>query len=732
MKGVHRGLLLAGASLALAPLLLWGLAVLGPGQLPQHGYGPQVERRVLAGDGQILASLTHPERRAGPWLAAGEIPPLVRAAALAAEDRRFHDHPGVDPVALARAAWRNLLAGRVVQGGSTITMQVARLESPSRRSMGAKLKEAARALWLEARLGKDEVLCQYLNRAPFGGPLVGIVAASRELLGATPQRLAPQEAALLMALPQDPSRLLQPANRPRLQARRDAILRGMAMAGALDAPALARALAAPLEMAPAPPPPPAAPHFAAALASRLEGQAPEVIATDLDPTLQQALADLVRQACRERQSQGLRQAAVLVLRNRDRAVLAWVGSQDFRGPLNGQVDGVLARRQPGSALKPFIYALALEQGRTLASRVADEPLSRGLADGAYRPVDYDGQHRGLVSLRVALASSLNLPALRLVEELTPAAVLERLRLAGLGLPREASHYGLGLALGDGEVSLLELTQAYAALASGGLWSPARLWQGQEGAPPRRAFSEAVAGLVTSVLADDQARAAGFGRHGLLELPFPTAVKTGTSQQHRDNWCLGYTSDYTVGVWAGNFEGLPMRGISGVSGAAPLWRQVMLYLHRQEPGRLPAPPAGLVRHQVCAGSGTLAGPACPAAMEELFLASAPPSGPCPLHAPRLEAAAPASPALCLVTPAPEAVYALDPDLDPSLQVLACRAAAAGPVSRASWLLNGRELPPGPDPLRHRVPLSPGHHLIEVLASGPGGRQRAVARFTVLAP
>lgn len=727
---MRRKLALASAGLALLPLLLWGLAVLWPGQPPGQGYGPQVERRVLAGDGQVLASLTHPQRRAGPWLASGEIPPLVRAAALAAEDRRFPAHPGVDPLALARAAWRNLRAGRVLQGGSTITMQVARLERPSRRTVMAKLREAARACWLEARLGKDEILGQYLNRAPFGGPLVGIAAASRELLGATPERLAPQEAALLMALPQDPSRLLHPASRPRLQARRDAILTAMAQAGALDQPSLARALAAPMQIAPAPPPPLAAPHFAVALAGRLEGQTPQIVATDLDPTLQQALADLVGQACRDRQNQGQRQAAVLVLRNRDRAVLAWVGSQDFRGPLSGQVDGVLARRQPGSALKPFIYALALERGRSLASRIADEPLSLGLEGGSYRPVDYDGQHRGLVSLRVALASSLNLPALRLVDELTPAAVLERLRQAGLTLPQEASHYGLGLALGDGEVSLLELTQAYAALASGGLWSQARLWQGQEAAPPRRVFSQAVAGLVTSALADDQARAAGFGRHGVLELPFPTAVKTGTSQQHRDNWCLGFTRDYTVGVWAGNFEGLPMRGLSGVSGAAPLWRQAMLLLHRQEPGQLPPTPPELVTRRVCAESGGLAAPACPAALEELFAPAAPPDGACPLHAPHLAATAPPSPVLRLVTPAPEAVYALDPDVDPRLQVLACRAAASGPVTRASWLLNGRELPPGPDPLRRRVALRPGQHLIEVTASGPGGERRAAARFTVL--
>ncbi len=728
----HRLLAWSFLGLLLAPLLLWGLAVAWPGEPPNEGYGSQVDRLVLAGDGQLLASLNHPGRRAGPWLAAQDIPPLLRAAALAAEDRRFYRHPGVDPLALARAAWRNLRAGRVVEGGSTLTMQVARLERPARRNLAAKLREAARACWLEARLSKEQILSQYLNRAPFGGPLVGVVAASRELLGARPERLAPQEAALLLALPQDPARLLRPANRPRLKARRDTILRGMARAGAIDQPALERALAAPVEIAPAPPPPLEAPHLAAALASRLPANAPAQIATNLDSELQGALAGLVRQTCLSRGGQGLRQAAVLVLRNSDRAVLAWVGSQDFQGPVNGQVDGVLALRQPGSALKPFLYALALEQGHTLAEPIADEPLSRPLEGGAYRPVDYDGQHRGQVSLRVALASSLNLPALRLAEALSPAALLEQLRGVGLGLPQSAQHYGLGLALGDGEVSLFELTQAYAALASGGRWAPARLWQGQEPSPVRQVLPEAVAALITSALSDDQARAAGFGRHGVLELPFPAAVKTGTSQQHRDNWCLGYTQAYTVGVWAGNFEAEPMKGISGVTGAGPLWRQAMLFLHRREPGRLPPEPPGLLRLRVCAQSGQQAGPACPATMDEIFWDKHPPQAACPLHAPRQAGATPAGPGLSLVTPAPEAVYALDPDLDPSLQVLACRAEASGPVSRASWVLDGRELPSGPQPLRRRLRLSPGPHLLEVTASGPRGQERAAARFTVLGP
>lgn len=714
-------LLAGGLALALAAVLLW------PGQLPTAGYGPAADRLLLAADGRLIASQAHPARRAGPWLTPAEIPPLVAAAALAAEDHRFLHHPGVDPLALGAALWQNLRAGRVVRGASTLTMQVARQERPARRTLAAKLRETARALWLETRLTKAEILGQYLNRAPFGGPLVGLAAASRELLAKPPDRLSPAEAALLLALPQDPARLLQPSQRPRLIARRDRILRAMARDGHLTPASLERALAEPLGLRPGQPQVDA-PHFAAALATRLPPAWSGEVGTDLDPGLQDAASLLARATVAAHRPAGVEQAAVLVLRNRDRAVLAWVGSVDFNAPDAGQVDGVLAMRQPGSALKPFIYALALERGLTLADRLADAPFTRAVAGGAFRPVDYDGRQRGPVSLRVALASSLNLPALRLVEALDPAAVLRRLRDLGLDLPRDPEHYGLGLALGDGEVSLLELTTAYAALADQGRWLPARLWRGQAPAEPRRVMDPAAAALIGEVLADDAARAPGFGRHGVLALPFPAAVKTGTSQRHRDNWCLGFTADYTVGVWVGNFASDPMRGVSGVSGAAPLWRQVMLHLHRQRPGGLPPLPPGVVADRVCLDSGHRVGPNCPASQEELFLADHLPPGPCPVHA--QTPALPGPPRLTLVTPAPDAVYALDPDLEPDLQVLACAAQAEGPISGTQWRLNGHPLASGPEPLTARLPLAPGQHRLELRAWGPGGESRVAARFAVL--
>ncbi|ADK84544.1 penicillin-binding protein 1C [Desulfarculus baarsii DSM 2075] len=712
---------------ALLPLALWGVIALWPGQLPAEGYGPAKDRLILAADGQILAQLANPLTRQGPWTPTSEITPLLRAALIAAEDRRFYAHPGVDPLALGRAAWQWLRAGRVVSGGSTISMQLARLLRPQRRTLAAKLDEAATALWLEARLGKDEILGQYLNRAPFGGPLVGVGAASRLLLGKAPQRLAPHEAALLAALPKNPSGLLAKSQRPRLKARRDAILRAMAQAGVLDRAALARALAAPVEVG-APPPRPSAPHFARALARRLPPDAPAATPTFIDPELQAALSALAAEHVRQGRELGMRQAAILVLRNSDRAVLAWVGSADWQDPNAGQVDGVLAPRQPGSALKPFIYALALERGHTLAERLADEPLGLATAGGVFRPVDYDGRHRGMVSLRVALASSLNLPALRLVDKLGQPRVLAGLRGLGLALPRAADHYGLGLALGNGEVSLLDLTVAYAALAAGGRWAPARLWPGQAPAVERQALDPAACRLIADVLADDQARALGFGRHSLLELPFPAAVKTGTSQHFRDNWCLGFTADYTVGVWVGDFAGRPMRGVSGLSGAGPLWRKAMMFLHRRAPGALPPWPPGVRRLRVRADSGQLAGPDCQRTVEEYFMAGFGPAG---RRSPGHQASdATPQPGLELVRPTHGAVYALDPDLPAGLQVLACQAKAPGPVSAARWLLDGQELPAEGDPLHRRAPLRPGRHVLELVVSGPWGRATARAAFDVL--
>lgn len=713
-------LVLAACAAGLALWLAW------PGPAPSDSFAGRGSREFLDGEGNRLAISRGTGQVFGPWLAPGEISPWAYKAAVAAEDQRFYSHPGVDPLALARATWQNFSAGRVVSGGSTITMQLARLLSPAPRSFWAKLKEAALALRLTARLSKREVLEQYLNRAPFGGPLRGLGAASRFLLGKDAALISPSEAALLLSLPKDPARLLKPSHRQRLKDRRDRILSTMAQNGDLTKSQLATAWATPISFAPPPPPPAAAPHFLRELAERLPAGRRGPVATYLNPGLQKSLAALATAAVAGGRSKGLRQAAILVLRNQDRAVLAWVGSADFNDPDAGQVDGVTAHRQPGSALKPFVYGLALENGQTLASLVEDEALTMPLASGTFRPVDYDGEHHGKVRLRVALASSLNLPALRLAREATPAALLARLRLAGFRLPLGPDFYGVGLALGDGEVSLLELAAAYAALADGGLHRPARLWKGQAPGEERQVFGPRVSRLLTDALSDDEARHLSFGRHGILELPFPAAVKTGTSQKHRDNWCVGFTSQYTVAVWVGNFAGSPMAGMSGISGAGPLWRAAMLLLHGREPGRLPPLPVGIESHAICAEDGRLADGKCRQRLKELFLAETlPPAGGTPDQPG--EQTLPIS--VSILTPARGAVYIIDPDTPSALQVIQCQANLTGRADAVTWRIDG-EILGGGRPLLRRWKLRPGAHRLEVEANGPGGRTTAAVKFRVL--
>lgn len=685
------------------------------------GYSQGHDRIILDSTGTPLAFIRHPEWRALDWLE--NIPPLLAAAAIAAEDRRFHEHHGIDFAAVARAAWQNLQAGRIVSGASTISMQLARLEAAALNQGGArglqrKLKETLRALWLEAHYSKQQILAWYLNLAPFGGPLVGISAGSRFLLNKPPEKLSPAEAASLLALPQDPSRLLQDSRR--LLERRNYILRHMAAAGSISQAELARALDEPLNLQNHPPPLASAPHFINALNQRLPASAPQQVATYLNPQWQNSIAYMVKSVCARMHSRGLEQAAVVVLRNRDRAVMAWVGSADFYNPQDGQVDGVISQRQPGSALKPFVYALALEQGGWLAQPMDDSPLVISGADGAFRPRDYDGNFRGQVSMRQALGSSLNVPAIRLALSLSPQSLLDALRGLGFNLPLAAQHYGPGLALGNGEVNLLALTNAFASLAEQGIFKPVRFYQGQAEAGASRALEAKAASLVTHVLADDQARALGFGVNGVLNLPFAAAVKTGTSQHHRDNWCVGYTADYTVGVWAGNFSGQPMQQVSGISGAAPLWRQVMLMLYPNNNGQLPPMAPGISLNEVCLLSGQAPGPHCPLRAEELLSREPPP---CQAHAPAL--AAVVAPVLRLDNPAQGGIYILDPDVPLNQQALHCRLSGYDKSQPISWQLDQQAIGTGP---RLRLPLTVGRHRL----SASQGDNQVTVHYQVLAP
>ncbi|MBX3725186.1 MAG: penicillin-binding protein 1C [Xanthomonadales bacterium] len=563
---------------------------------------------VLAADGRPLRAFAG---RDGVWrrpVDAASVSPRYLEALLAYEDQRFHWHPGIDPLALARASWQAVRAGRPVSGGSTLTMQVARILEPPqrRRTLAAKLRQSLRALQLERRLDKSQILALYLDHAPFGGPVEGVGAASWAWLGKDPGQLSHAEAALLVVLPQAPGRNRPDRHPERARAARDKVLARMADTGiwpvevvaeARQEPVLARRLRAPQD--------------AALLAQRLRSQAPgtPVIQTLVDADLQAALEERVRQWLRPLPPRT--SAALLVVGNDDLAVRAYVGSGAFADlDRLGHVDMVRARRSPGSTLKPFLYGLAIDDGLIhTGSLLVDAPFA---FDG-YRPGNFDSAFRGPVSAAQALRLSLNVPAVDLLDRVGPARFAARLRHGGLGLdlPRAATP-NLAMVLGGTATSLQELVGAYRALARDGLAGRPRL-RPQDPLEERRLLSPGAAGLVRSMLlVPGPAGSTGSSATGLV-------AKTGTSWGYRDAWAIGILPEYTLGVWIGRPDGTPQPGQFGAITALPLLESVAAALPRRAGSRWQEP-AGVESVEVCWPSGQPVG--------------ADPAAPCPERHPSL--------------------------------------------------------------------------------------------------
>ncbi len=579
-------------------ILLVSVGVLGaaafvaatPFPLAVLDHHPDAGPEILDRHGVLLHHLPGP---AGARAIASpeDLPPprLLAAAIIAAEDRRFADHAGLDGLAILRALWGHATGSPGAGGASTLTQQLVKrvLMRNAPRTLATKLEEAAWALRLELALPKDAILRHYLDWAPFGNGLVGVEAAARGYFGRTAGALSPAEAALLAALPNAPTRL-DPRRAPEAaRARAHAILHRMHAAGALDGTALALALSEPLQLQPLSRPLPAA-HLVTSLIPelRVDPDPPATIRTTLDARLQR-LAETVVANPQHPQPRGLpgtvggdHQAAIVILDTASGEVRAWVGSRAWGDAAAlGQTDAVVARRQPGSALKPFIHGMLLEQGATPDTLLDDSPGAFDTGRGVYRPQNYDRRHRGPVTLREALGSSLNLPAVRAVARLGVGSVLTRLRALGLEtLDAAPDHYGLGLALGNGEVRLIDLTQAYATLGRLGLHRPTRWRLDVPAEAPTRVMPAEVARTLLGILADDHARGLGFGHASALLMPFRVAAKTGTSSDHRDNLAFGVTPEYTVGVWVGHFDGRPVDTRSPHLAAAPILRAAFLALY----------------------------------------------------------------------------------------------------------------------------------------------------------
>jgi penicillin-binding protein 1C len=615
----------ACAAAALACAVLW------PVPREELSLAGAVSLRIEARDGTLLRELAaRGEGYAAPARLEA-LPPHVWQAFVAAEDRRFFAHPGVDPPALARALLQDVRRGRFAQGGSTLTMQLARLMRPHARGLGGKLAEMLFALRLERALSKRQILEQYLTRVPLGNDVRGVEAAARLYFDRPAGALTPLQSALLAALPRSPA-ALDPLRAP--ERSRAAALRALRKLGGSADPG------APLDLSrerfrrafe--------APHFVEEIARRRAPPGAARVRTTLDLALQGEVERAIHEQLAGLADRRVGSAAALVIDNLSAEVLAWAGSPDwFDEEEHGRIDGVRTLRQPGSTLKPFAYAQAIERhGLTAATLLSDVESHFG----DYLPRNYDRRAHGPVRARIALASSYNVPAVRVAEKVSAPELLQTLRRAGFdSLSRDADHYGLGLVLGDGEVSLLALARAYAALARGGRLPELRFVREAQDAqgralplPPgaeRRLFSPVAAALVTDILADPAARAPAFGLDNALRFPFPAAAKTGTSRAFTDNWTVGYTRERTVAVWVGNMSGATMRHVSGITGAGTLFHRILSLAMQGITNPLPLYDAALEEMQVCALSGEAAGPHCPSAVREKFAPGTAPHARCPMH------------------------------------------------------------------------------------------------------
>ncbi|MBX7228758.1 MAG: penicillin-binding protein 1C [Burkholderiaceae bacterium] len=610
------------------------------------------ELQALARDGTPIGRIrTDFKQRRAAWLSLEEFSPALLDTLIRTEDQRFFEHAGVDWRAVISSAKSNITGSNIKRGASTLTMQLAGLlqqdlsQRAGGRSVLQKIDQAATALAIERSWTKAQILEAYLNRVPLRGELVGIPAASEVLFGKAPHGLDKTEAAILTALLRGPNASVQ-----RVAQRSCQIL----SAGATNK-AACELLEGTVRLA-----------LAADRSNRSFMLAPHLartavkngnLQTSIDAPLQRIASESLKRQVAELERQNVEDGAVLVLDNATGEVLAWVGST---GTLSGasQIDFVTARRQAGSTLKPFLYAQALaEKKLTAASLIDDSPVNLSTAAGLYMPQNYDRQFAGPVSVRMALASSMNIPAVRTAVMVSPERFFQQLKSLGFTLRESGDYFGYSIALGSAEVSLLELTNAYRALANAGQWSAISIVKRSGTSKttfpaikkipvlnPQAAF------IVSDILADPTARVHTFGLDSVLNTHSWAAVKTGTSKDMRDNWCIGYSDRYTVGVWVGNATGEAMWDVSGVHGAAPVWSEVMNALHARKPSQAPQAPSGVINTSITFSDGR------EAARQEWFLEGTQRS-----HISLAPAAR-----VAIVAPVEGTVIALDPDIPPSRQ------------------------------------------------------------------
>lgn len=623
-----------------------------------------------------------------------EVNPWFVLAVLAAEDKRFFDHSGIDLKASARALWQNINAGRIVSGASTITQQLANAIEPKQRTLKGKIKEAYSAAVLEKNFSKEEILEAYFNTVNFGGNIYGVQAAALIYFDTSASALSVSQAAFLAGLIKSPTRYNPLKNFSAAVKRRDEVLKRMLENEYINTEIYEISLEETIEISKQKKKF-TAPHYGLFIAGKAKGKTP-LVQSAIDGKIQEYIEEILPVYMASLAKNNVTNAAAVVLDNKSGEVLAFAGSADyFDEEHSGQVNGVLSLRQPGSALKPFVYGAAFEKGFLPSDKVED---SDKFFKGEFRPKNYDEEYHGTPSLRQALACSYNIPAVQVAGEVGAFRVLETLKNAGFTtLNKSADFYGLGISLGNGEVNLLELANAYRALANNGIWRPMVYALNpqlkQEGPASRRVFSAETAAMLTDILADNNARAAAFGLNSPLNMPFDFASKTGTSKDYKDNWAAGYSRRFTVAVWVGNFDASPMRRISGITGAAPILRDIALFLDKNYPdGKIKTDtsfdiPQSMTHADICPISGKLAGRDCASSARELFPIDKMPKENCPLSAEEhtQENISVLGSAEGILFPSEGDIFVQSPALDKAAQEIKFRSSEAG-----YWFLNGQKL------------------------------------------
>jgi penicillin-binding protein 1C len=711
--------------------------------IPQKRLNPSpiISLRIMDRDNVLLREVLSDEEGHCQWTELENIAPELIQATIVVEDRRFFRHTGINFFSIARASLQNMRAGRVVSGASTITQQLVRNIYHFERNLFSKVCETWLALRMESTLTKKEILSQYLNRICYGNSAYGIEAASRLYFDKPASQLSLAESAFLAGLPRSPSSLNPFHTLGAAVQRQRSILFQMFDLGLVSSSKLQRSLEESLQLSAAKNRF-RAPHFCDYVLSQLTSSNRRrdlsLIKTTCDSSLQEKVETLVKNHIDTLAPKGITNGAVVVLHNRTGEILCLVGSKDFfDSRIDGQVNGALSLRQPGSTLKPFTYGLALENGWTAADIIQDGPVQYPTPGGPYSPRNYDKKYHGLIRLREALACSYNIPAVSLLEALGTENLLLQLKEMGFeSLDRGPDHYGLGLTLGNGEVTLLELVQAYSALARGGSWlrhksilqvydSDLSLQIENDDSAPRSIFPPQITHILTDILSDRDARIPSFGYNSSLALPFPCAVKTGTSKDFRDNWTIGYTPNFTVGIWVGNFDGSPMHNVSGVTGCGPLFRDIMLVLENGQAAADFLEVEGLIRVDICPLSGQLASENCPGSMKEIFIAGTEPQNFCSLHQ---QANRPASPQvhigsigsssnpLTITFPRDGDLFRIDPVLKDSFQSLFFRVnfSVNVQIDKLEWWVNGKREAVTTTPFDYSWKLKQGKYTIVAVA------------------